>query len=130
MNYDPDNPPFDIGQQFPAVMRWRLADNTVIWAGFMAVVKHIDIEQMRLLCQLASIEMLRTSIPPEQVHNAWLDKIRDLVGQYAFLPYEAASGTKLNLKLQTLAGDHRYFFSEEEYEERKDHPHKLPFWLE
>ncbi len=111
---------FEIGQQFPVTMHWRMADRSSVWAGFVAEVTYVDVSQMRLLSRLTDLQMLRTSVPPEQTDQAMLKIIRGLVGQYAFLPYEAAAGTKLNLKMTTLTGEHPYFFGEADYEARKN----------
>lgn len=111
---------FAVGQQFPVTMHWRMADRSSVWAGFIAEVSYIDVSQMRLLSRLTDIQMLRTSLPPTEADQEMLEVIRGLVGQYAFLPYEAADGTKLNLKLTTLTGEHPYFFGEKEYKARKN----------
>ncbi len=111
---------FSVGQQFPVTMHWRMEDRSSVWAGFIAEVTFIDVSQMRLLSRLTEIKMLRTSLPPEEANQEMLNLIRGLVGQFAFLPYEAAHGTKLNLKISTLTGEHSYFFTEEDYEIRKD----------
>lgn len=111
---------FEVGQQFPVTMHWRMEDRSSVWAGFIAEVDYVDVSQMRLLSRLIELKMLRTSVLPEQSDQEMLSIIRGLVGQYAFLPYEATTGTKLNLKRTTLTGEHPYFFGEGDYEDRKN----------
>ena len=68
-----------------------------------------DEERDRLLCELVEIESLRTSHPPETLEQPTLERIRALMGTYAYLPVEAVEGATLHLKQTTLTGEHGFF---------------------
>jgi hypothetical protein len=102
------------GATFSVTMHWRLdvEANIRAWATFRAEVVRADEHMMRLLCKMAALEEISTSHPPEQIEGGWLERIGGLVGKYANLPFEAAEGAKLNLRVETLGGEMTFFFDE------------------
>lgn len=100
---------FKVGSTFVVSFQWRLQDDILLWASFRVRVQAIVDDTDRLLCRFEEILSLRTSEPPETVDDVILNRVKEIVGQYAHIPPEAARGKKLYLKLTTLTGQHDYF---------------------
>jgi hypothetical protein len=101
------NQSYPPGTTFLAKMHWRLDEGLDIraWAGLMVEVRRVDNDDQRL-------DSLSFSHPVAQVDPILLARIEALPGQYAYLPFEAAEGRTLFLKVGTLTGRNNYFFDE------------------
>lgn len=82
-------------------------------ASFLVAVLAHDESQMRFLIRLNKLDALTASHPFEQLDQSLLKSIQNLPGKYAYIPYEAAEGRTLFLKLSTLTGRLEYFFDQD-----------------
>src|SRR5262245_8360353 len=107
-------PLLEPGKSFSAKFHWRLDDALDIraWAAMTAEVRMIDYGDGRYLCWLKSMDQLSFSHPLEEIYPVLLTRLETLEGKFAFLPFEAAEGRTLFLKVGTLIGTHEYFFDE------------------
>ena len=96
-------------------MHWRLdPDKDVrVWAAFVIELLAHDDNQLRFLVRLDKLDSLTASHPFEQVDQPLLERIQNLPGKFAFIPYEAAEGRTLFLKVGTLTGRNDFFFDQD-----------------
>ena len=99
----------DIGAQFEVGVAWRLPEGGTLSARLGLEVVEIVETLMRLECQIVEVARLSASIAPDEIDAVILGAAQGLVGKYVRVPYEAAQGTKLNLKVTTLTGEHGFF---------------------
>ena len=107
-------PILEPGTSFTARFHWRLDEALDIraWADITVEVRMIDYGDGRYLCWLKSMDHLAFSHPQEEIYPVLLARLETLPGKFAFLPFEAAEGRTLFLKVGTLIGSHEYFFDE------------------
>jgi hypothetical protein len=99
------------GSTFTAIIHWRLdlERDIRVTARFLVEVALIDHADARFLCLIKSLETLTTTHPPDGIDPDLLARIHALPGKRAFLPFEAAAGRTLFLKVGTLTGRNNYF---------------------
>lgn len=97
------------GAIFEVTMSWKLLADIRLWAVFTLEVLEVQPTMMRLSTRIKNLVSLRSSVPPEDIEPEWIERVRALEGRYILVPYEAATGTPLYLRLQTLTGEHGYF---------------------
>ena len=102
------------GDSFIAAMHWRFdeAQDIRVTARFLVQIVALDWDDLRYLCRITELAELSASHPLASLDPALLARVRSLPGLHTYLPFEAAEGRTLFLKIGTLTGRHDYFFDE------------------
>lgn len=110
------SPRYNIGGSFPIQFAWKLPEGGYLRAVFRAEV--LDHDQtadkyiVRLDRLLAGREETADGItkPKEELSADYWRLIGQLVGRQITVAYEADDGRALPMRLETLTGEHDFFF--------------------
>ncbi|MCA9971518.1 MAG: hypothetical protein KC425_14945 [Anaerolineales bacterium] len=109
-------PTYSIGESFPAQFAWRLPDGDYIRAVFQADVLDLVPPAEKYVVRLSELLAGRQEDPDgnlrptadfDQAHWALVGR---LVGRKITVAYEIEDGRALHMRLETLTGEHNYFF--------------------
>lgn len=107
---------YNIGETFPAQFAWRLPDGDYLRAVFKAevvgVVEAADKYVVRLLELIAGRQEnadgeLR---PTGDFNQEYWALVGRLIGRRITIAFEADDGRAVHFRLETLTGDHNYFY--------------------
>ncbi len=90
----------------PVNFAWKLPDGGWARAAFSVEVIAYDQPKDRWLCVLRELINLMDSVP-----EPIAEPIRSLTGKWVYVPGEGRNGLTLPLKLDTLRGKPRFFYT-------------------
>ena len=107
---------YNIGETFPAQFAWRLPNGDYLRAVFRAevlgIVDAADKYVVRLVELIAGRqenedgELLQT----DQFSKEYWALVGKLIGRRITIAFEADDGHAVHFRLETLTGDHNYFY--------------------
>lgn len=107
---------YAIGDSFPAQFAWRLPDGDYIRAVFQVDVLDLVPPAEKYVVRLSQLVAGRQEDPHGQMRPAdALNKpywalVGQLVGRKITVAYEVDDGRALHMRLETLTGEHNYFY--------------------
>ena len=107
---------YEIGETFPAQFAWRLPNGDYLRAVFKAevlsIVEAADKYVVRLLELVAGRQEDEDGIlkPTEDFSKEYWALVGKLIGRRLTIAFEADDGHAVHFRLETLTGDHNYFY--------------------
>ena len=109
-------PPYQIGESFPIQFAWKLPTGGYLRAVFqgtvLSLIEPADKYMIRLDQLIAGREETSTGLTKqkEELSADYWQLVGRLVGQRITVAYEAGDGRALYMRLETLTGEHDFFF--------------------
>lgn len=107
---------YHVGERFPIQFAWRLPTGDYLRAVFEAevlrLVEPADKYMVRLVQLIAGREeTAEGEMKPQEAFSAdYWRLVGRLIGQTITVAYEADDGRALHMRLETLTGEHDFFF--------------------
>ena len=107
---------YAIGETFAAQFAWRLPDGGYLRAVFQAEVVGVVDRADKYVVRLNELIAGRQDnaegdvLPKTQLDEQYWALVGRLIGRRLSLAYEADSGNPLYMRLETLTGEHNFFF--------------------
>lgn len=131
---------YNIGETFAAQFAWRLPDGDYVRAVFAAEVLDLVPPADKYIVRLNRLLAGRQETPEGELRptaefsRPYWSLVGELVGRKITVAYEVDNGRALHMRLETLTGEHNYFYRYEVAEataqkvlEKWEHlPHTLP----
>lgn len=107
---------YPIGDTFPAQFAWRLPNGDYLRAVFNAevlgIVEAADKYVVRLVALVAGRQENEDGVlrPTEEFSSEYWALVGRLIGRRITIAFEADDGRAVHFRLETLTGDHNYFY--------------------
>ncbi len=104
-----------VGKSFPLQFAWRLPDGSYVRAVFKANVLDLVPSADKYIVRLDELTAGREETPGgeakpvDALSRPYWAMVGDLVGRRLTVAYEASDGRALQMRLETLTGEHNYF---------------------
>ena len=104
------------GDTFPIQFVWQLPDGDFLRAVFTAHVEALDESLDRYLLRLGRLLAGRQETPSGEMRpqaefsQVYWAHVGQLIGRRVYLAYEVEDGRSIRLRLDTLTGEHRFFY--------------------
>ncbi|MBK8984882.1 MAG: hypothetical protein IPM39_02185 [Chloroflexi bacterium] len=107
---------YNIGDTFPAQFAWHLPGGDYLRAVFtaevLAIVASADKYVVRLVALVAGRQENENGVlrPTEEFSRDYWALVGQLIGRRITIAFEADDGRAVHFRLETLTGEHNYFY--------------------